>query len=68
MEIETWSGEGTGALGTSAISTSGILTSTPITIATNPNIFYVYPSTDILTFNGSSDFINIGNLGTVGSI
>jgi hypothetical protein len=30
-------------------------------------MFYVYPSTDILTFNGSSDFINIGNLGTVGS-
>jgi hypothetical protein len=61
------SGEGTGALGTSVSPTAGILASTPITIAANPNIFYVYPSTDILTFNGSSDFINIGNLGTVGT-
>ncbi len=53
------SGDGSGVLGTPILSS-------PLSIV-DSSMFYVYPSTDILTFNGSSDFINIGNLGTVGS-
>jgi hypothetical protein len=53
------SGEGTGVLGTPMLSS-------PLTIV-DSSMFYVYPTTDVLNFNGTSDFINLGNLGTVGS-
>jgi hypothetical protein len=53
------SGEGTGVLGAPMLSS-------PLTIV-DSSMFYVYPTTDVLNFNGTSDFINLGNLGTVGS-